>query len=63
MQTVIDLIKEESRKGTVDIVPVRKIKELAKENNIEEDFVDKVIEQLRSNGEIYSPRDGYVKLA
>ncbi|MHA1550842.1 MAG: LAGLIDADG family homing endonuclease [Candidatus Heimdallarchaeaceae archaeon] len=63
MQTVIDLIKEESRKGTVDIVPVRKIKDLAKENNIEEDFVDKVIEQLRSNGEIYSPRDGYVKLA
>ncbi len=63
MQTVIDLIKEESRKGSVDIVPVRKIKELAKENNIEEDFVDKVIDQLRSNGEIYSPRDGYVKLA
>ena len=63
MQTVIDLIKEESRKGTVDIVAVKKLKELAKENNIEEDFVDKVIEQLRSNGEIYSPRDGYVKLA
>jgi len=63
MQTVIDLIKEESRKGTVDIVAVKKVKELAKENNIEEDFVDKVIEQLRSNGEIYSPRDGYVKLA
>ncbi len=63
MQTVIDLIKEESRKGTVDIVSVKKIKELAKENNVEEDFVDKVIEQLRSNGEIYSPRDGYVKLA
>ena len=63
MQTVIDLIKEESRKGSVDIVAVKKVKELAKENNIEEDFVDKVIEQLRSNGEIYSPRDGYVKLA
>ncbi|MBY9000224.1 MAG: helix-turn-helix domain-containing protein, partial [Candidatus Heimdallarchaeota archaeon] len=63
MQTVIDIIKEESRKGSVDIVAVKLVKELAKANNVEEDFVDKVIEQLRSNGEIYSPRDGYVKLA
>lgn len=59
---VINLIKEETRKGTIDIVTVKKLKELAKDKNIEEDFVDKVLEELRSTGELYSPRDGYVKL-
>ncbi|MHA1198121.1 MAG: LAGLIDADG family homing endonuclease [Candidatus Heimdallarchaeaceae archaeon] len=63
MQTIIDIIKEESRAGSTDIVAVKRVKEIAKEQNVEEDFVDKVITQLRSNGEIYSPRDGYVKLA
>lgn len=63
MQTIIDIIKEESRQGSSDIVSVKRVKELAKEQNVEEEFVDKVINQLRSNGEIYSPRDGYVKLA
>lgn len=62
MEIIVDLIKEESQKGSVDIVSIKKIKELAKENNIEEDFVDKAIKQLQSNGEIYYPRDGYVKL-
>jgi len=63
MQTIIDIIKEETRKGKSDIVAVKRVKELAKEQNVEDDFVDKVINQLRSNGEIYSPRDGFVKLA
>ena len=63
MQTIIDIIKEESRQGSSDIVSVKRVKELAKEQNVEEEFVDKVINQLRSNGEIYSPRDGFVKLA
>ncbi len=63
MQTIIDIIKEESKLGSSDIVSVKKVKELAKEQNVEEDFVDKVILQLKSNGEIYTPRDGFVKLA
>ncbi|MHA2357826.1 MAG: minichromosome maintenance protein MCM [Candidatus Heimdallarchaeaceae archaeon] len=63
MQTIIDLIKEESRRGATDIISIQRVKDLAKEQNIEEDFVDKVINQLRSNGEIYSPREGFVKLA
>jgi replicative DNA helicase Mcm len=63
MQIIIDIMKEESRVGSSDVVSIRRIKELAKEQNIEEDFVDRVITQLRSNGEIYSPSDGFVKLA
>ena len=63
MQTIIDIIKEESRRSSTEIVSVQRLKDLAKEQNVEEDFVDKVLEQLRTNGEIYSPRDGFVKLA
>ncbi len=63
MQIIIDIMKEESRVGSSDVVSIRRIKELAKEQNIDEEFVDRVITQLRSNGEIYSPSDGFVKLA
>ena len=63
MQIIIDIMKEESRVGSSDVVSIRRIKELAKEQNIDDDFVDRVINQLRSNGEIYSPSDGFVKLA
>jgi len=63
MQIIIDIMKEESRLGSSDVVSIRRIKELAKEQNIDDDFVDRVINQLRSNGEIYSPSDGFVKLA
>ena len=63
MQIIIDIMKEESRVGSSDVVSIRRIKELAKEQNIDDEFVDRVITQLRSNGEIYSPSDGFVKLA
>ncbi|MCE7747293.1 MAG: hypothetical protein GPJ51_02780 [Candidatus Heimdallarchaeota archaeon] len=63
MQIIIDIMKEESRVGSSDVVSIRRIKELAKEQNIDDEFVDRVINQLRSNGEIYSPSDGFVKLA
>ncbi|MHA1447567.1 MAG: LAGLIDADG family homing endonuclease, partial [Candidatus Heimdallarchaeaceae archaeon] len=63
MQIIIDIMKEESRVGSSDVVSIRRIKELAKEQNIDDDFVVRVINQLRSNGEIYSPSDGFVKLA
>jgi HEAT repeat protein len=58
-KTINDIIREESKQGSYD---VKIIKEKAKEKNIDEDFVDKVLEELRSTGELYSPRDGYVKL-
>lgn len=61
-EAVIDLIKDESLKSNNDLVAIVELKELAKENNIEEYFVDKVLEHLRSTGEIYSPRDGYIKM-
>ncbi|NPD87802.1 MAG: minichromosome maintenance protein MCM [Asgard group archaeon] len=63
LQILIDIIQEESRKGSSDMVAIGRIKELAKEQNIEDDFVDRAINQLRSNGEIFSPREGFVKLA
>ncbi len=63
MQIIIDIMKEESRVGSSDVVSIRRIKELAKDQNIDDEFVDRVINQLRSNGEIYSPSDGFVKLA
>ena len=63
LQVLIDLIKEESGKVSSDMVAIGRIKELAREQNIEEDFVDRAINQLRSNGEIFSPREGFVKLA
>ncbi len=63
MQIIIDIIKDESKAGSSDIVAVKRVKEIAKEQNVDEDFVDNVIAKLRQNGEIYIPRDGYVKLA
>jgi replicative DNA helicase Mcm len=63
LQILIDIIKEESREGPSDQVAVNRIKELARDQNIDEDFVDRAINQLRSNGEIFVPREGFVKLA
>ena len=63
MQIIRDIIKEESKLDSSDLVAIKRIKDLAKEQNIEVDFVDKVIVQLRNNGEIYSPKDGFVKLS
>ncbi|MHA1303610.1 MAG: LAGLIDADG family homing endonuclease, partial [Candidatus Heimdallarchaeaceae archaeon] len=64
LQIVIDIIKSESSKGITDEVSIKTIKDIASaEHNIDGDFVEKVIRQLRDNGEIYSPREGVVRLA
>ncbi len=62
MSTIIDIIKEESMKSSTDVVAVQKLKDIAREQNIEDDFVDRLIEQLKKSGDIYSPRDGFVRL-
>ncbi|MHA1868661.1 MAG: LAGLIDADG family homing endonuclease [Candidatus Heimdallarchaeaceae archaeon] len=64
LQKVIDIIKEETKKGFSNEVSVSKVKQIAeKEYSIDGDFVDKVIRQLRENGELYSPRDGIIRMA
>ncbi|MHA1352226.1 MAG: hypothetical protein ACTSPP_05495 [Candidatus Heimdallarchaeaceae archaeon] len=64
LQKVIDIIKEETKKGFSNEVSVSKVKQIAeKEYSIDGDFVDKVIRQLRENGELYSPREGIVRMA
>ena len=62
MSTIIDIIKEESMKSSTDVVAIQKLKDIAREKNIEDDFVDRLIEQLKKSGDIYSPRDGFVRL-
>ncbi len=62
MQVVMDIIKVQTKKGKSELVSIDKIKELAKKEGIDNDFIDRLIVQLRQNGEIYLPKEGYVKL-
>ncbi|MHA1667680.1 MAG: LAGLIDADG family homing endonuclease [Candidatus Heimdallarchaeaceae archaeon] len=61
MDTVVDIIEKESKKGSSDMVSIKRLKELAKEENIEEEFVDRTIDKLKESGMVFEPRDGYIK--
>lgn len=63
MQMVIDIIRDETTKGKSDRISIDEVKKIAKKKGIDEDFVERTINQLRKSGELYCPRDGYVKLA
>ena len=63
MQIIIDIITEHTKKGKSDRIAIDELKRIAKQKGIDEEFVERTIEQLRRGGELYSPRDGYIKLA
>ena len=63
MQIVIGIMIEEAKRENSDGVSIKRIKNIAKERNIEEIYVDKIIEYLYENNEIYTPKSGYIRLA
>ncbi|MGQ4892420.1 MAG: minichromosome maintenance protein MCM [Candidatus Njordarchaeia archaeon] len=60
--TVIDILRSlEKEEKYKDGVPLRDIVEIAKEREIQEDFVLDVIKKELRSGNIYEPRPGYYK--
>lgn len=60
MDKILDIIKDEITKSKYNYITMQKLKEIAKEIDIEEDFVEKVIEQLQKSGQIFTPKEGRI---
>ena len=60
MDKILDIIKDEITKSRYNYITTQKLKEIAKERDIEEDFVEKVIEQLQKSGQIFTPKEGRI---
>ena len=60
-QIILDIIKEETAKEYYDTISITQLKELTKIKNIDDDFVDKTIDLLLRNGDIYLPRKGIIR--
>ncbi|MCK4844918.1 MAG: minichromosome maintenance protein MCM, partial [Candidatus Heimdallarchaeota archaeon] len=60
MDKILDIIKDEITKSRYNYITTQKLKEIAKEIDIEENFVEKVIEQLQKSGQIFTPKEGRI---
>ncbi len=60
MDKILDIIKDEITKSRYNYITMQKLKEIAKEIDIEETFVEKVIEQLQKSGQIFTPKEGRI---
>lgn len=59
---VLDIIREEINKSKSGSVAVDKVKEIASGLDIDADFVDRAIASLRSDGIIFEPTKGFIKM-
>ncbi|MCE7748151.1 MAG: hypothetical protein GPJ51_07120 [Candidatus Heimdallarchaeota archaeon] len=62
LEIILDIIKEEANRSKSDIIKIAAIKKLASMHNIEEELVDQILEQLKKDTKLYTPRENFVKL-
>ncbi len=63
LQRIMNIIEEITEDFEGDGAPVNMVKEEAKADGIESDFVEEMIRQEKRNGRLYSPSEGMIKKA
>ncbi len=59
---VLDIIRDEINKSSSGKVAIDKVKEIARDLDIDAEFVDRAITSLRSDGIIFEPTKGFIKM-
>lgn len=63
LQRVMDIIDELEESFEEEGAPVKMVKEEARAEGIDSDFVDEIIRREKRNGRLYSPSEGLIKKA